>query len=55
MTFLHLLIFFILILGQIIRVEIDDEKPKIVKYFCRIIIFFQLLIFLKFNIDQIFT
>ena len=45
----------ILLVGQILKVELDYEKNIYLKYFMRMLIFIQFMIFLKFNIDQIST
>ena len=44
----------ILLLGQILRVELDEEKNIYVKYFLRTLIFLQFMIFLKYNLDLYF-
>ena len=41
----------ILLSGQILRVELDDEKNIYLKYFLRTIIFLQFTLFLKYNLD----
>ena len=44
----------ILLSGQILRVELDEEKNIYVKYFLRTLIFLQFMIFLKYNLDLYF-